>query len=97
MKPDEIREQLVTRLGELSPAYLDVVDESHLHEGHPESKKGGHYRVIIASSRFTGVPSLLRHRMVYEVVGDLAAAGVHALSVKTLAPGEYSRVEKPKQ
>ena len=95
MKPDDIKERLSTSLGELSPSYLDVVDESHLHRGHREAKNGAHYRVTIASPRFAGVSPLHRHRMVFAAVGDLAAAGVHALSVKTLAPGELSTVEKP--
>jgi BolA protein len=32
--------------------------------------------------------TLRRHRLVYEVVGDMMVTDIHALSIQALAPGE---------
>lgn len=94
MKPVDLSTWLAARLQQLSPSHLRIVDESHLHRGHREAGNGAHYRLEITSPRFSDVAPLHRHRMVYRAIGDLAAVGVHALSVKTFAPGENSPQEK---
>jgi BolA protein len=43
---------------------------------------------MVVSKRFAGLGTLRRHRLVYEVVGDLMATDIHALSIQALAPGE---------
>jgi BolA protein len=40
------------------------------------------------SQRFAGLNTLRRHRLVYEIVGDLMTTDIHALSIQALAPGE---------
>ena len=82
---------LEARLQTLSPSAVRLEDESRLHRGHPGAKNGAHFRLEITSPKFAGVPPLGRHRMIYGAVGDLAEIGVHALSVRALAPGENSR------
>ena len=74
----------------LAPTTLDIVDESHRHKGHAGAREGGetHYRVYIVSAAFAGKGRLERHRMVNALLADELAAGVHALALKTLAPGE---------
>jgi len=64
------------------PEELDIVDESHLHVGHPGARDGrGHFKVRIVSKRFAGTNPLERHRMVYEALGDLMKTDIHALSL----------------
>jgi BolA protein len=74
----------------LEPIKLAVLDESDRHKGHSGARAGGetHYRVYIVAERFTGKPKVERHRMVYALLKDEFAAGVHALALQTLAPGE---------
>jgi BolA protein len=74
----------------LAPTTLDIVDESDRHKGHAGAREGGetHYRVYIVSAAFVGKGRLERHRMVNALLADELAAGVHALALKTLAPGE---------
>lgn len=74
----------------LHPESLSVIDESHLHEGHAGHRPGGetHFRVHIVSSAFDGKSRVERHRMVNTVLADDIAGGVHALALKTQAPGE---------
>jgi BolA protein len=74
----------------LAPLTLDVLDESHLHAGHAGAREGGqtHYRIHIVSESFVGKGKVERHRMVYGLLKDELAAGVHALALHTRAPGE---------
>jgi acid stress-induced BolA-like protein IbaG/YrbA len=49
---------------------------------------GRHYFATIVSPAFAGLNRIARHRLVYEVLGERMRAEVHALSMRTLAPGE---------
>jgi BolA protein len=81
--------KLTERLRALEPEELDVVDDSHRHAGHAGSADGrGHFTVLLVSKRFAGLSTLRRHRLVYEVVGDMMTTDIHALSIQALAPGE---------
>jgi BolA protein len=73
-----------------APQSLDVVDESHRHEGHAGHRPGGetHFRVNIVSEAFRGKSRIDRHRMVNETLSGELAAGVHALAIHARAPGE---------
>ena len=70
-----------------APVELDVIDESHLHIGHPGARDGrGHFKVRIVSSSFAGVPPIERHRMIYEALDEMMSSDIHALSVTATAP-----------
>jgi BolA protein len=75
-----------------APQSLDVVDESHRHEGHAGHRPGGetHFRVYIVSEAFRGKDRLQRHRMVNETLSGELKGGVHALAIHASAPGESS-------
>ncbi len=81
---DTLRQQLAP----LDPTQLDIEDESHKHAGHAGAREGGHFRLLIVSPRFAGLSTMQRHRLVYDAVGDLKAAGIHALSIKAKSPNE---------
>lgn len=74
----------------LSPVRLEVVDQSHLHRGHAGARPQGesHFRVEIVSGAFEGKTAVDRQRMVYAVLAEEMAAGLHALSLATLTPAE---------
>jgi BolA protein len=80
------------RLSEaLAPDYLEIVDESEQHRGHPGAARGGgHYRVIIVSPHFEGQSLLARHRLVYAALGDAMRQEIHALSIQARAASEDS-------
>ena len=73
-----------------SPESLDVIDESHLHEGHSGHRPAGetHFRVHIVSAGFEGKSRIERHRMINAVLALELAGSVHALAIKAHAPGE---------
>lgn len=81
-------EQLRQRLAVLHPSRLDIRDDSEKHRGHAGNSGGSHYSISIESSLFAGKSTIIRHRLVYQAVGDLAASGIHALSIQALAPDE---------
>jgi BolA protein len=83
MSVDELRR----RLAALSPTRLEIQDDSAAHAGHAGSG-GGHYSITIESSHFSGKSTIIRHRLVYEAVGDLIPSRVHALSIKAIAPDD---------
>lgn len=74
----------------LNPADVDVVDESHLHEGHAGWRPGGgtHFRVTVISEAFAGLGRVQRQRLVYDALADEIASGLHALAMTTLTPDE---------
>jgi BolA protein len=73
----------------LAPQALEIVDDSHRHAGHAGAADGrGHFGVRVVSEGFRGLPTVRRHRMVYQAVGDMMTTDVHALSIQALAPGE---------
>ncbi|MCF8210590.1 MAG: BolA family transcriptional regulator [Rhodoferax sp.] len=77
---------LTQRLQErLDPLQLEVLDESHQHHGHAGANGTGfgtHFRVRIASHRFTGISRVARHRLVYDALQDFIAQGLHALAIE---------------
>ncbi len=78
-------ERIKTALtGALQPAMLDVVDESHLHEGHAGARPGGetHYRVRISAKAFSGTTHVARHRLINDALRDEFATGLHALAIE---------------
>ena len=73
---------------EFRPTQLVIRDDSALHAGHAGAGNGGHYHVLIRSSRFNGLSALARHRAVYAAVDPLMGSAIHALTLQTLAPDE---------
>lgn len=73
---------------ELSPASIDITDDSSMHAGHAGAAGGGHFAVTIVSDKFSGKSMIERHRAVYLAVNDMMPAEIHALSIKALAPDE---------
>ena len=82
-----IREKLNTAL---SPESLEIVDRSHEHAGHEGAKGGGgHFDVIIVAEAFRNMNTVLRHRAVYDALGDVMRTEIHALSIRAYTPEEF--------
>lgn len=88
MQTNDIITQKLTEA--FAPQSLEVVDESHLHEGHAGHRPGGqtHFRVYIVSEAFKGKTRLERHRMINQILSGELAAGVHALAIHAAAPSD---------
>jgi BolA protein len=82
--------EMEQRLAALAPENVEILDESGDHVGHEGAKGGGgHFHLVIVSPRFAGQPTLARHRMVYEALGDLMRKDIHALAIRALTPNEF--------
>jgi acid stress-induced BolA-like protein IbaG/YrbA len=51
---------------------------------------GRHFFATIVSAQFEGQPRVRRHQQVYAALGDRMREQIHALSMKTLTPAEFS-------
>ncbi|GJE53993.1 MULTISPECIES: BolA family protein [Methylobacterium] len=79
-----------TLQAELTPSFLDVVDESHLHAGHSGARPEGetHFRLDVVSAAFEGKSRVERHRLVNGALAPAFERGLHALALKARTPAE---------
>ena len=79
-----------SRLAALEPLALELIDESAQHAGHAGAAPGGetHWRLSIVSPRFAGQPTVARHRMIYQTLGELMQNPIHALAITARSPEE---------
>jgi len=73
---DDIRQRL---LGAFPDAAVDVRDMTG---------SADHYEVRVVAREFAGKSLVERHRLVYAAFSDVMGGALHALSLRTLAPGE---------
>lgn len=68
----------------LSPAHLEVVNESHLHAGHAGDDGTGesHWRVVLDVPDLAGATRLARHRAVHSALGPDIIGRIHALAIE---------------
>ena len=84
-----VRDAIVQKLSaKFAPTHLEVIDESHRHQGHAGSRPGGesHFRVRIASPALTGT-RVAQHRAIMEALDAEIKGGVHALAIEVISPG----------
>ncbi len=87
----KVRSAIERKLAEgLNPIRLAVVDDSHRHAGHAGANPEGesHFTIEIVSEAFAGKSRVERHRMVNALLAEELAGRVHAMALRTLAPGE---------
>jgi BolA protein len=95
----QIQNSIEERLrADFAPEHLEVINESSMHNVAPGAET--HFRVVVVSAAFEGKPRVAQHRLIYEALSDVRAAGVHALGIQTLTPAEHqaataARVESP--
>ncbi len=79
----EITQRLQTAF---SPEHLEVINESHMHAG-PDTES--HFKVVIVSREFEGMPLIQRHRQVNRVLEALRSQ-FHALALHTYTPAQWA-------
>ena len=74
----------------LQPTRLDVIDQSHMHEGHAGHRPGGetHFKVIVVSEAFNGLNRVARQRLVFDALKAELEERIHALSITAKSPEE---------
>ena len=76
---------------EFEPAFLEVVNESHMHGG---PATDSHFRFTVVSSRFAGMRRVARHQRVYGLLSAELAGGIHALALHLYTPDEWGQREE---
>ena len=71
----------------LKPEYLDVINESHMHNVPPGSES--HFKVIVVSPVFDNLGRVQRHQQMNSILAEELAGPVHALSMETLTAPEW--------
>ena len=71
----------------LRPVFLEVINESHMHN--VPSGSESHFKVTVVSAEFDGKILLARHRILNQLLKDELAGSVHALSLHTLTLAEW--------
>jgi len=51
---------------------------------------GQHFQAIVVSGAFAGKSRVQRHQLVYAALGERMKEEIHALSMRTLTPEEWS-------
>jgi BolA protein len=75
----------------LRAEHVAIIDHSADHAGHPGAESGGgHYQVLVVSERFRGISRVAAQRLVYTALGELMVHDIHAISMRTLTPEEWS-------
>ena len=72
----------------LAPSHLEVINESHMHNVAAGSES--HFKLIIVAGRFGDLNLIGRHQLVNSILADELKDGIHALSLRTLTPEEWS-------
>ena len=85
-----VQQTIETKIKEaLAPSHLMVVNESYMHSVPPGSES--HFKLVIVTDTFSGVPRVRRHQTVNGILKDELAGPLHALSMETLTLEEWER------
>jgi len=82
---NDIIEKLQTAL---NPVYLDVTNESHMHNVPPGSES--HFKVVAVTDEFNGKMLVARHRLINKALAEELEGPVHALALHTMTPDEWA-------
>lgn len=84
------KSRIEQKLSVLTPAVLEVIDDSEKHRGHGGYREGGetHFTVRIVADAFAGQSRLARHRIINDLLSDELKERVHALAIEARAPNE---------
>ncbi|MCC6921768.1 MAG: BolA/IbaG family iron-sulfur metabolism protein [Nitrosomonas sp.] len=55
-----------------------------------EGDDGYHFQAIIVSSEFRGKRTIQQHQLVYQALGEKMGQDIHALSMRTYTPEEWT-------
>jgi BolA protein len=84
-----LEERIQTKLtAALNPEHLEVENESRMHNVPPGSET--HFKVLVVSAAFEGLGLVDRHRRVNEILAAELKRGLHALTMRTLTPAQWS-------
>jgi len=83
--------KLVKIITFVSPESIKSAIEKSLETSHVEVQGDGtHFEAVVVSGDFEGKTPIDRHKLVYSALGDAMKKDIHALSIKTYTPEQWS-------
>jgi BolA protein len=75
------------------PVHLEVINQSDNHIGHAGHDGSGesHFKLMVVSLAFEETSRVERSRLANQALEPVFANGLHALSMKLLAPSEHDK------
>lgn len=90
MPKRKVQERIIEKLAEaLDLQHLEVVNESGNHNVPAGSES--HFKVVLVSETFEGLPLIARHRQVNGILSYELANDIHALAIHTYAGKEWRK------
>jgi acid stress-induced BolA-like protein IbaG/YrbA len=75
----------------VTPEYIENAIRAGLACEHVEvAGDGQHFQAVIVSAAFAGLNKVKQHQLVYGALGDRMREEIHALSMQTLTPAQWS-------
>ena len=82
------KQTIKTKLSVLNPHFLEITDESKLHEGHasnPNAKGESHFSIKIASNQLENLSRIKQHQIINKLLKEEFNNGLHALSIHVIS------------
>lgn len=68
---------------------IEIRDVTNRHKRHAQAQDGrAHFEIVVVSHQFDSLPTLRRHRLVYDALDELIKTDIHSLSIKALTPDQ---------
>ena len=79
---------------DMDPEEIKTLIENGLDDATVEvfSEDNTHYAVVVVSPSFEGKRALARHQLVYQCLGSLMGNEIHAMSIRTHTPQEWTEL-----
>lgn len=82
----------------VTPEYIERAIQAGLACEHVQvAGDGQHFQAVIVSAAFAGLPKVKQHQLVYSALGDRMREEIHALSMQTLTPAQWSALGSAQQ
>lgn len=76
------------KLTALSPAHLQIINESHMHAG---PATNSHFKLVVVSEEFLNLSKVARHQKIYSLLSNELECELHALSMFLHTQGEWEK------
>lgn len=83
----KVQAVIESKLQALSPVWMQVDNESHMHHVPPNSET--HFKVTMVSEAFDGLMPVKRHQRIYALLSEEMAGPIHALGLHLFTPAEW--------
>ena len=84
-----VQECIESKLVELDPLHLEVVNESDNHN--VPSGSESHFKVVIVTPQFEDMRLIDRHRLINGMLAEELAGPVHALALHTYSEADWRK------